>query len=278
VTENLLTLSAVRKRFERAGGSTVACDGVDLTVRPGEIVGLVGESGSGKSTLAGIVLGLTRPDSGEVRFAGRAVADWLRRDARRYRAQVQAVFQQPLLALDSRHRVGWSVAEPLVIHKVGDRAARERRVEELLVLVGLDPALAERWPHQLSGGQLQRVNIARALALQPRLLVCDEAVSALDVSVQAQILDLFLDIQRRLGVALLFISHNLPVVRHISDRLAVMYKGSIVEQGGTDEVCAHPTHPHTEALLRASLEPEPGAADHHVADQPEEPGSTRPLP
>ncbi len=252
----LLELAGVDKAFHGSGDTTHACRSVDLHVGEGEVVGLVGESGSGKSTLANIALGLLEPDRGEVRFDGRPLRDWLRREPRRFRSQVQAVFQQPLLALDGRRRIGWSVAEPLRIHGVGDRAERRARVAGLLERVGLDPAIADRWPRELSGGQLQRVNIARALALEPRLLVCDEPVSALDVSVQAQILNLFLDIQREAGTAMLFISHDLAVVRHLSDRLVVLYAGRVVEHGPTAAVCDRPQHPYTRALLAASLEPE----------------------
>jgi oligopeptide/dipeptide ABC transporter ATP-binding protein len=252
----LLELAGVDKAFHGAGDTTHACRSVDLRVGEGEVVGLVGESGSGKSTLANVALGLLEPDQGEVRFDGRPLRDWLRREPRRFRSQVQAVFQQPLLALDGRRRIGWSVAEPLRIHGIGDRAERRVRVAGLLERVGLDPAIADRWPRELSGGQLQRVNIARALALEPRLLVCDEPVSALDVSVQAQILNLFLDIQREAGTAMLFISHDLAVVRHLSDRLVVLYAGRVVERGPTGAVCERPRHPYTRALLAASLEPE----------------------
>jgi oligopeptide/dipeptide ABC transporter ATP-binding protein len=248
----LLELDGVGKRFAGSGGITVACEDVSLSVAPGEVVGLVGESGSGKSTLANLVLGLHEPDAGEVRFDGRPVGTWLREDQRRFRSAVQAVFQQPLLALDGRRTVRWSIAEPLVVHRVGDRRSRHERVDELLAAVGLGPDLADRRPRQLSGGQLQRVNIARALALQPRLLVCDEPVSALDVSVQAQVINLLLDIQDRFGTAFLFVSHDLAVVRHVSDRIAVMYAGRIVETGPADDLCAQPHHPYTRALLAAA--------------------------
>jgi ABC-type glutathione transport system ATPase component len=255
----LLELQAVDKAFHGGGDAIHACRGVDLQVQEGEVVGLVGESGSGKSTLANLVLGLLAPDRGEVRFEGRSLTDWLRLDPRRFRAQVQAVFQQPLLALDGRRRIGWSVSEPLRIHGVGDHAARRARVGELLARVGLDPGVADRWPRELSGGQLQRVNIARALALRPRLLVCDEPVSALDVSVQAQVLNLLLDIQRSAGMAMLFISHDLAVVRHLSDQVVVLDAGRVVEHGPAEAVCDRPQHPYTRALLAASFEPEPGA-------------------
>jgi oligopeptide/dipeptide ABC transporter ATP-binding protein len=269
---SLLEISGVAKAFRQAGSVVQACRDVHLSVAPGEVVGLVGESGSGKSTLANLVLGLLAPDAGEIRFDGRPLESWLT-EGRGYRAAVQAVFQQPLLALDRRRTVGWSIAEPLVVHKVGDRASRDARVLALLDQVGLEPALANRLPRQLSGGQLQRVNIARALALEPRLLVCDEPVSALDVSVQAQILNLFLDIQERSHTAMLFVAHDLAVVRHLADRIAVMYAGRIVEQGPPDELCSEPLHPYTGALIAASpevgftheplpLRPREGLPDH----------------
>ncbi len=248
----LLRLTDVDKTFGSGDRRTVAANRVSIEVPEGRIVGLVGESGSGKSTVANLVLGLQSPDAGTVAFEGRDVRDWLRRDQRRFRRQVQAVFQQPLLALDGRRTIGWSVAEPLVIHGIGDAASRRARVIELLGQVGLTPGLAERYPDQLSGGQLQRVNIARALSLEPRLLVCDEAVSALDVSVQAQVLNLLLELQERLGLTMLFISHDIAVVRHISDSMVVMYRGDVVEQGPTDEVCSAPRSAHAKVLVEAS--------------------------
>ncbi|WP_439593504.1 ABC transporter ATP-binding protein [Microbacterium sp.] len=251
----LLSLRDVHKVFGDGDTATVAANGVDLDIHPGEIVGLVGESGSGKSTIANIVLGLVRPDAGTVTFDGVRLSDHLARNERAFRRQVQAVFQQPLLALDQRRRIGWSIAEPLVIHRIGTAEERRSRVVELLRAVGLSPDLADRLPRELSGGQLQRVNIARALTLEPRLLVCDEAVSALDVSVQAQVLDLFLEMQDRLGIAMLFISHNMAVVRHISDSVVVMYHGDVVESGPTDQVCDAPASPYARQLIGSWLEP-----------------------
>ncbi len=263
-TDPLLSVRGLIKTFRDGQSETVAVREFDLTILPGEIVGLVGESGSGKSTVANILLGLLEPDVGEIEFDGRPLSDWLHRDRRAYRAGVQAVFQQPLLALDRRRTVGWSIAEPLVVHSLGDRASRALRVLELLDSVGLDPALAERRPHELSGGQLQRVNIARALALDPRLLICDEAVSALDVSVQAQIIDLFLDVQERLAVAMLFISHNMAVVRHISDSMVVMYHGDVVESGSTAQVCDSPESAYARKLMSSWLDPTIPAVEPEV--------------
>jgi ABC-type glutathione transport system ATPase component len=255
VNRPLLSLRDVHKTFGYGDSATIAANGIDLDIQPGEILGLVGESGSGKSTIANIVLGLVTPDSGDVEFDGTPVSVMLDRQSRSYRRQVQAVFQQPLLALDQRRTIGWSVAEPLVIHRVGNVQARTERAAELLGSVGLSADFMTRLPRELSGGQLQRVNIARALALEPRLLVCDEAVSALDVSVQAQVLDIFLEMQERLGIAMLFISHNIAVVRHISDLIIVMRHGDVVERGETSQVCENPRSDYAKELIGSWLEP-----------------------
>jgi oligopeptide/dipeptide ABC transporter ATP-binding protein len=248
----LLKLDHINKTFAIKNGEVKACRDVTLEINAGEVLGLVGESGSGKSTIANIALGLESIDSGEILFEGDSLKKLLHDDPRSYRRKVQPVFQQPLLALNSRRTIGWSIQEPLVVHGIGERSSRKERALELLEQVGLGREYFDRYPHQMSGGQLQRVNIARALAVNPRLLICDEAVSALDVSVQAQIINLFLEVQQRLGVALLFISHDLEVVRHISDRIAVMYAGTICEIAETDEIFNHPAHPYTRALLSAS--------------------------
>jgi peptide/nickel transport system ATP-binding protein len=253
----LLELRGASKVFEsRRGRSVVACREVSLAVEEGEVVGLVGESGSGKSTVANMALGLLEPSGGEVLFRGQRVTGQPRAREKELRAQFQAVFQDPLLALDGRRTVGWAIAEPLRIHGRGTREDQRARVLELLDAVGLSREVADRKPSQLSGGQLQRVNIARAVALRPALLICDEPVSALDVSIQAQIINLFLEVQRSLGAAMLFISHDLAVVRHLSDRLVVMHAGQVVEEGPTEEVCDRPQHAHTRALLAACLEPD----------------------
>jgi oligopeptide/dipeptide ABC transporter ATP-binding protein len=248
----LLKLDHINKTFAIKNGEVKACRDVTLEINAGEVLGLVGESGSGKSTIANIALGLESIDSGEILFEGDSLKKLLHDDPRSYRRKVQPVFQQPLLALNSRRNIGWSIQEPLVVHGIGERSSRKERAVELLEQVGLGREYFDRYPHQMSGGQLQRVNIARALAVNPRLLICDEAVSALDVSVQAQIINLFLEVQQRLGVALLFISHDLEVVRHISDRIAVMYAGTICEIAETDEIFNNPAHPYTRALLSAS--------------------------
>jgi oligopeptide/dipeptide ABC transporter ATP-binding protein len=256
MTPPLLELRDVDKRFRgRRGHLVTACHEVSLAVQAREVVGLVGESGSGKSTVANLALGLVEPDAGEVLVSGERLTSASRRRQKELRAQLQAVFQEPLLALDGRRTIAWSIAEPLRIHGRGTAAEQRARVAELLRVVGLDPSFAERRPSQLSGGQLQRVNIARAIALSPALLVCDEPVSALDVSVQAQIINLFLQVQSELGVGMLFISHDLAVVRHLADRIVVMYAGHVVEEGPAEAVCREPHHPYTRALLDACLEP-----------------------
>lgn len=256
---SLLELTGVDKTFVTDRGPVHAVRRMSMAIGEGEVVGLVGESGSGKSTIANLVLGLEQADAGRIRFRGRDVGEWLESEGAGYRQAVQAVFQHPFQALDSRKRVGWLVAEPLVIHRRGNSRSRAERVRELMADVHLDPSLVDRYPHQLSGGQAQRVNIARALALEPSLLVCDEPVSALDVSVQAQILNLLLEISGERSMAMLFISHSLPVVRHLSDRIVVMYAGTAVEEGEGGEVSDRPTHPYTQLLISAaSMEQDEG--------------------
>ncbi|GAA3769180.1 ABC transporter ATP-binding protein [Plantactinospora mayteni] len=225
---------------------------VTMRIEPGEIVGLVGESGCGKTTLARVVTGLHRPSAGVVRFTGVDVHSLRGRALRAHRRHVQMVFQDPYLTLSPRQTVRQALVEPLRIHRIGDSRSRSARVDELLDLVGLDRRVGTRLPRQLSGGQQQRVAIARALALRPRLLVCDEPVTALDVSVQAKILNLLCDLRDRLGLACLFISHDLAVVRQLANRIAVMRDGRIVEQGPTLEITTDPCHPYTRELLAAT--------------------------
>ncbi|GAA0425708.1 ABC transporter ATP-binding protein [Acrocarpospora corrugata] len=226
----------------------------DVTIRvdAGEIVGVVGESGCGKTTLARVITGLSRPRAGVVRFEGVDVHALRGQALRAHRRHIQMVFQDPYLTLSPRQTVRQALTEPLLIHRIGDARSRSARVDELLDLVGLDPEVGERRPRQLSGGQQQRVAIARALALEPRLLVCDEPVTALDVSVQAKVLNLLCDLRDRLGLACLFIAHDLAVVRQLADRIAVMHDGRIVEQGPTLEVTTDPRHPYTRALIAAT--------------------------
>jgi oligopeptide/dipeptide ABC transporter ATP-binding protein len=241
------------------GDGTVvhAVDGVDLEIHPGEVLAVVGESGSGKSTLARCVLRLIDPTAGRVVFEGRDVTALAGRQLAGFRQHVQPVFQDPFSSIDPRWRVGKSVGEALDAFAIGTKAERRARVLDLLDRVGLDPSLAGRRPHELSGGQRQRVGIAAALAPSPKLIVADEPVSALDVSVQAQVLNLLADLQRDLGLAILFVAHDLAVVEHISHRTAVMYLGKIVETGPTAAVFREPRHPYTQALLDAIPHPDP---------------------
>ncbi|MGH3388465.1 MAG: ABC transporter ATP-binding protein [Actinomadura sp.] len=255
--EPLLIATGLRKTY-RAGrglgarGRVSAVDDVSLTLSAGETLGVVGESGCGKSTLARMLVGLERPDTGSVRYAGTEVATARGATRRRLRRSVQMVFQDPLTALNPRMPVLDLVAEPLDVHRLARGTARGDRVAELLDLVGLAPEMMQRFPHEFSGGQRQRIGIARALATEPRVIICDEPVLALDVSVQAQVVNLLADLQARLGLGLVFIAHDLAVVRHVSHRVAVMYLGRLAELGPAPEVYGRPAHPYTQALLSAA--------------------------
>jgi len=243
--------------FRKVVGTVRAVDGLSLDVRTGETLGLVGESGSGKSTLGRAIVRLYRPTAGSVRFEGVDVASLRGAEAKRFRANCQMVFQDPYGSFDPRLSIAASIEEPLRIHRTGPRAERRRRVLELLDTVGLPGRMASRYPHELSGGQRQRAGLARALALRPALIVADEAVSALDVSIQALILNLLQRLQREFRLTYLFIAHDLAVVRHISDRIAVMYLGEIVELAPTNELYSNPFHPYTVAMLSAIPVPDP---------------------
>ncbi len=251
-TDVVAELDDLRVWFPTSAGVVRAVDGVSLQVRRGETLGLVGESGSGKSTTGLALLRLADPTTGSVRVAGQDVTGWSRRQLRALRRRVAMVFQDPQASLDPRRTVGSSIAEPLIVHRLVDSsAARRRRVEELLDAVGLRRDLADRHPHELSGGQRQRVGIARALAGEPDLIVLDEPIASLDLSVQAQIMNLLRGLQRDLGLTYLFIAHDLAAVEHMSDRMAVMYLGRIVESGTPAQIWREPAHPYTAALLSA---------------------------
>ena len=242
----------------RQVGAVKAVDGVSFTVRPGETLGLVGESGCGKSTTGLAVLRMQAATDGRIIFDGSDITRFDRAAMRPFRRRMQMIYQDPFGALDPRMSVADIIAEPMIVHDIGASAADRRdRARELLAMVGLRPDMASRYVHEFSGGQRQRIGIARALAMQPDLLICDEPVSALDVSIQAQIVNLFEALQDRFGLAYLFIAHDLAVVRHISDRIAVMYLGKIVEIAGRDELYARPLHPYSQALLASIAIPDP---------------------
>jgi oligopeptide transport system ATP-binding protein len=243
--------------IDREVGRVRAVDGVNLTVKEGETLGLVGESGCGKSTLCRAILQLLRPTAGSVRFDGKEMVGLKRREMQSLRRQMQIIFQDPYASLNPRHRVGQIIGDPLRLHGIASGEELKRNVRGLLERVGLGPEHYNRYPHEFSGGQRQRIGIARALALRPRLIIADEPVSALDVSIQAQIINLLEDLQDEFNLTYIFVAHDLGVIRHVSDRIAVMYLGKIVEIGPADEVYSDPIHPYTLSLLSALPIPDP---------------------
>ena len=264
MTYPLLRVDDLRRSYRSGGGwlgrpelVTHAVAGVSFDLAPGETIGLVGESGSGKSTVGRLVMQLEKPDSGRVFFEGTELTGLAPRRMKPFRSRLQVVFQDPYAALNPRMRVGEFVAEPLVVHGAGGASEREARVAELFRTVGLNPDFMSRYPHEFSGGQRQRIGIARAIALSPRFLVADEPITALDVSIQAQIINLFQDLQKQMGLALLFIAHDLSMVRYLCRRVAVMLRGKIVEMGPTEAVFENPLHPYTRALISAVPIPDP---------------------
>jgi oligopeptide/dipeptide ABC transporter ATP-binding protein len=245
--------------FMRASRFNRAVDGVSFSIAPGETLGLVGESGCGKSTLGRCITRLYKPSAGQILFQGQDISRLSARELKPLRRDIQMIFQDPMESLNSRHTVGDILEEPLIVQKLGDGPARRQRVAQLLDLVGLPARSATRYPFEFSGGQRQRIGIARSIALNPKLIVCDEPVSALDVSIQSQILNLLIDLQQELKLSYLFIAHDLAVVKHISDRIAIMYLGKIVETGPGESIYRNPQHPYTQSLISAIPVPDP----HH---------------
>jgi peptide/nickel transport system ATP-binding protein len=249
--------------FKKTVAQVQAVNGISFDIAAGETLGLVGESGCGKSTLGRTILQLEQASSGEINFAGQRIDQLNNQQLKAIRQQLQVIFQDPYESLNSRHTVGQIIGEPLLIHGHGNSDERKTKVLMLLKKVGLPATAVDKYPHEFSGGQRQRIGIARAIALAPKLIVCDEPVSALDVSIQSQIINLLLDLQQEMGLALLFIAHDLSVVRHISDRIAVMYLGKIVEIATADDIYRRPKHPYTQALISAIPLPDPRQRQRH---------------
>ncbi|MFA4136840.1 dipeptide ABC transporter ATP-binding protein [Brevibacillus sp. BD137] len=283
VAEDLLVVKNLKKYYPITGGVlggevgvVKAVDDVSFTVKSGETLGLVGESGCGKSTTGRSLLRLIEPTSGEINFDGTNVMSLSTDAMRKMRRDMQIVFQDPFASLNPRHNIEKILEEPLIVHGLGSSAERKKRVQEMLEIVGLSSYHASRYPHQFSGGQRQRIGIARALMLKPKLIVADEPVSALDVSIQSQVLNLMQDLQREFGLTYLFIAHDLSVVRHISDRVGVMYLGRIVELTTSSQLYSNPLHPYTKALLSAVPSPDPDAVRERVILQGDVPSPAKP--
>ena len=256
---DLMTVQHVTKHFPLKGGrgTVQAVEDVSFTLKNGETLGIVGESGCGKSTLARVLLRLIEPSSGKIYLEGTDLGKLSPASLRAKRKEMQIIFQDSYASLDTRQKIGNIIAEPLIVHRMGSRIKRRQRVAELLDMVGLEPDAARRYPHEFSGGQRQRIGIARAIALEPKLVIADEPVSALDVSIQSQVLNLLVDLRKQLGLSYIFISHDLAVVEHICDTIAVMYLGEIVEMTDGETLFAAPKHPYTQALLSAIPRPDP---------------------
>jgi len=285
LTEKIVEVENLKKYYPVTAGllskhvaDVKAVDGVSFYIIEGETLGLVGESGCGKSTLGRVLLRLEQPTAGKVLYKGNDIMTWDKRQLKEMRKEAQMIFQDPQSSLDPRMTIGDSIGEALLIHGMKNERERLERVEDLLKQVGLEPEHAIRYPHEFSGGQKQRIGIARALAVNPKLIVADEPVSALDVSVQAQILNLIMDLQHELGLAYLFIAHDLSVIGYVSDRIAVMYLGQIVELAGKTELFSHPLHPYTEALLSAISIPDPHQKRKGILLQGEVPSPVNPPP
>jgi oligopeptide/dipeptide ABC transporter ATP-binding protein len=266
LASDLVTIRDLKMHFPVTEGALLsrevakvkAVDGISFTIRKGETLGLVGESGCGKTTTGRCILRLEHPTSGEILFDGKNLVDLDQKSMRALRQKIQVIFQDPYSSLNPRMKIGEIIAEPMMVHRTEpNKAARDARVTELLRLCGLDPRFADRYPHEMSGGQRQRVGIARALSVRPEFIICDEAISALDVSIQAQIINLLEDLRDQFGLTYLFIAHDLSVVRHLCHRVAVMYLGKIVELADCDELYGNPLHPYTQALLGAVPVPDP---------------------
>ena len=267
---------AARSVFGRATAFVKAVDGVSFSLDAGKTLALVGESGCGKSTVSRLMLRLIEPDSGQIRFEGRDLLAFDANQLRAFRRDAQIIFQDPYASLNPRMTISQILTEPLALHDLVPASRRHQRVEELLQLVGLEPRFARRYSHEFSGGQRQRIAIARALAVEPKLIICDEPVSALDVSIRSQILNLLRDLQDRLGLAYIFVSHDLAVVKHIADRVAVMNLGGIVEMANTEALFASPRHPYSRALLSAIPVPKPRAKRSRILLQGEMPSALNP--